>query len=219
MFLERYRTNGSYGRRSPRGSSSRCPHLATLFYNDIRRIPTLDQRFCFIVTTVLRGGTRHLSVIASSYLHRLRVLKKLEIDPRKPPIRTGTSGKSRESLETWKLAVSAYAGRQGLYPLLRAIYITPLVPVDTSTDEVQRSNRDHATRIQSLWFLLTQSIRGSEALILKGSEHNGDPNGREAWVELERIHDGQDMDIRGRHKSSLSMGGYEERGAVAYPTY
>ena len=121
----------------------------------------------------------------------------METDPRKLPIWTGAAtGKSRESWESWKMAVSGYAGGQGLYPLLQPTYTTPHVPTNTSTDEVRRRNQERSTKIQSLWFLLAQATRGSAALVVKRFEHNGQLDGREAWIELERIYGGKEIDER-----------------------
>ena len=37
---------------------------------------------------------------------------------------------------------------------------------------------------QSLWFLLAQATRGSAAATVARCEHGGNPDGREAWLEL-----------------------------------
>ena len=83
-----------------------------------------------------------------------------------------------------------------MYPLLQPAYTSPPIPTATSNDDVRRRYAEHTTKIQSLWFPLAQATRGSAALVVMRFEHNGNPNGREAWIELERIYGGKEIDER-----------------------
>lgn len=74
---------------------------------------------------------------------------------------------SRESWESWKMAVWACIEGQGLSPLPLSAYVaSPIIPVDNLTDEVRRMYRKHKTKIQSLWFLPEQATRGSQVRVL-----------------------------------------------------
>lgn len=123
--------------------------------------------------------------------HRLASLDgSTETDPRKLPIWTGASGKSRETRETWemreasRLAVSGYAGGRGLYPPPQGAYTTSPIPVDDSTDEVRPAYGEHAREIRSQWFRLAQGTRGSASMVVERVKRNGHPSGRDAWLQL-----------------------------------
>lgn len=46
----------------------------------------------------------------------------------------------------------------------------------------------HVRSMQYIWFLLARTKNGSAAAIIARCEHNGNPGGREAKLELERIY-------------------------------
>ena len=120
----------------------------------------------------------------------------METDPRKLPIWTGARGHSRETWEAWRLAIAGYAGGKGLYPLLRPDYVTPSFPTATTTADQRRAYETHQRNTQSLWFLLAQATRGSASAIVARCEHSGNPDGREAWQELEQMYGGRAQDER-----------------------
>ena len=120
----------------------------------------------------------------------------METDLRKVPIWTGARGHSQETWDAWRLAVAGYAGGKGLYPLLQQDYATPGVPDATTTADERRAYETHRRNTQSLWFLLAQATRGSAAAIVARCEHGGNPDGTEAWLEMERIYGGRARDER-----------------------
>ena len=65
-----------------------------------------------------------------------------------------------------------------------------------SSPEERRRYQDHLRNNQALWFLLLQATRGSAASIVGRYENGGNPNGREAWRELERLYGGREADER-----------------------
>ena len=60
----------------------------------------------------------------------------------------------------------------------------------------RRAYETHQRNVQSLWFLLAQATKGSAAAIVARCEHGGNPDGREAWLEMERIYGGRAQDER-----------------------
>ena len=50
--------------------------------------------------------------------------------------------------------------------------------------------------MQSLWFFRAQATKGSAAAIVARCEHGGNPDGREAWLGMERIYGGREQDER-----------------------
>ena len=120
----------------------------------------------------------------------------MEADPRKLPVWTGARGHSRETWEAWRLAIAGYAGGKGLYPLLRPDYTIPAAPTGTTTLDERRAYETYQRNIKCLWFLLAQATKGSAAAIVARCGHGGNPDGREAWLEVERIYGGRAQDGR-----------------------
>lgn len=83
-----------------------------------------------------------------------------------------------------------------LYHLLQRTHVTPTIPVDTSGAKTRRAYGEHATTIQAMWFLLAQATRESAALVVKRIENDGQPNGREPWLELARVYGRNGLDKR-----------------------
>ena len=115
----------------------------------------------------------------------------MEADPRKLPVWTGARGHSRETWEAWGLAIAGNTRGKGPYPLLRPDYTTPAVPIGITTLDQLRAYEKHQFNIQPLWLLLAQAAKGSAAAIVARCEHGGSPDGRKAWLEMERIYGGR----------------------------
>lgn len=107
---------------------------------------------------------------------------------------------------SWRLTISGYAegGR-----VVQACYThSNLYPRRTSiTSGTPR-------KVVITLFLLVQATKGSAALVLQRYERSCHPNGREAWLEVERIYSGREADERSMQRLALEERSRNNRGVI-----
>ena len=109
------------------------------------------------------------------------------------PVWTGATGVGQDEWRMWRHAFVGHAGIKGLYQIMQQSYAPP----QASASELSASTElaEYTKKNQELWFLLAQATKGAAAIVVMRFEEPM-PNGRGAWLELEKVYGGRAADER-----------------------
>jgi len=97
----------------------------------------------------------------------------------------------------WRHTFVGLAGAKGVYQLMQQSYQVPVTPPareqGSSETEAEKRYKEFEKKNQELWFLLAQTTKGAAAMLVMRFELPN-PNGRDAWLELERVYGGRAED-------------------------
>ena len=109
---------------------------------------------------------------------------------------TGGTGVLQDEWRMWRHAFVGHAGAKGLYQIMQQSYSVPVSPPASelgTSDSTQAAAADFGKKNQELWFLLAQATKGAAAMLVMRFEQPT-PDGRSAWLELERVYGGRAED-------------------------
>src|SRR6478736_883804 len=114
------------------------------------------------------------------------------------PVWTGGSGALQDEWRMWRHTFVGLAGAKGVYELMKQSYQVPVAPPATEqesseTGSASQQLTEFAKKNQDLWFLLAQATKGAAAMLVMRFEEPS-PDGRRAWLELERVYGGKAED-------------------------
>ncbi len=97
----------------------------------------------------------------------------------------------------WRHAFVGHAGAKGLYQIMQQSYSVPESPPasELGTTATAQTTAEFRKKNQELWFLLAQATKGAAAMLVMRFEEPT-PDGRSAWLELERVYGGRAEDER-----------------------
>lgn len=98
----------------------------------------------------------------------------------------------KKNLGHMETRLSDYVEGRRLHWLLQSNFVTPTISTVPSRRDERLAHRAHVENVPSLWFLLAQATLGQPHQVLQGTKRIANPNGTEAWVELERTDGGRD---------------------------
>ena len=115
----------------------------------------------------------------------------------------------------WRHAFVGHAGAKELYQIMQNSYAVPESPPASELGSSETTQiAEFWKKNQDLWFLLAQATKGAAAMLVMRFEEPR-PDGRGAWLELERVYGGRAEDEKAA-QLRLRRGGSRASQLVVY---